>query len=216
MSIKKTADQTAREFEPVASASISRAIDSAIKQPKTADPPVAHLGLARIVELAESGKLDKALHLASPDIQDPVIRNARGVVLIRLGRYEEAIAWLRKLVMAANCTWMRPEIPVEYKINFATALLLGGKASGSKAILEEIQNESHPAVRQIRQALQAWYKAQPFWDRLRFRLWGIQRPDRPVTVDFSPGIFGMAAINGNQPPATPANGQPGQPTRLAV
>ena len=34
------------------------------------------------------------------------------------------------LVLNPGCTWMRPDLPLVYKTNYATALVLGGNPSG--------------------------------------------------------------------------------------
>ena len=122
---------------------------------------------------------------------------------------------LRKIVLAPNCTWMRPEVPKDYKVNFATSLLLSGKAAGCRAILLEIQDEKHPQVKQLRGVFKNWYKSLNLWQSFSFRLWGIQPTNKPVTIDFVPGIFGFSIPTAKSTGDGLAN-QPTRPTRLAV
>ena len=70
---------------------------------------------------------------------------------------------------------------------FAAALLLDGKASGAEGVLQEIADESHPAVQRLRGAIARWRSQLSFWQRL-FSRCGVD-PGRPVALDFAPGDF---------------------------
>ncbi len=213
MSIKKNARQLSGELDPKTSESLEQLVESVTRSAKPPAAPMNQTGLARIVQLAEAGRLEKALQLASRDNPDPAIRNARAVILMRLGRHVEAISLLRPLVMRTNCTWMRPESPVEFKLNFACALLLSGKASGCRAILDEIHDVENQGVKRIDNALGRWLQTLSAWDRFRFRMWGIQPADHPIGIDFPPGEFGWtssgSSVPANEPPPTVANASTG-------
>lgn len=215
MSFKESKTNSTPSASSVSQNSLKKNVGAAVVQAASENDNSPPAGLAKIVELAEAGKLEAALKLASPEIQHNAIRNARAVILMRLGRFEDAVTLLRKLVLAPNCTWMRPEIPKDYKVNFATSLLLYGKASGCRAILLEIQDEKHPQVKQLRGVFRKWYKTLSIWQSFSFRLWGVQPKNKPVTVDFVPGTFGIPSPIAKESDVGLAS-QPTDPVRLAV
>ena len=140
----------------------------------------------KIVALLESGQSQQALDLARTHSgTDPSLKNLFGVCLMRAGFAADAVRLYRQLVISSNGVTMRPEAPLIFKTNFATALLLDGKPSGTQAVLQEIADESHPAVQRLRGAIARWRSQLSFSQRL-FSRCGID-PGRPVELDFAPG-----------------------------
>jgi hypothetical protein len=82
---------------------------------------------------------------------------------------------------------MKPGLPVIYRTNFSTALLLGGLPLGARETLAEIEEKNHASVIRLREALVRWEKGLSWWQRLNWKC-GIA-PDVSVTLDFVPGDF---------------------------
>lgn len=96
--------------------------------------------------------------------------NAIGVCLMRLGKAREAVDVYQGMVMKPGCTWMRPEVPKLYKLNFATALLLKGTPAGCLGTLSERSQLS-------------------FLRRWDWRLSHVEPPNCQIELDFPPGEF---------------------------
>jgi hypothetical protein len=168
----------------------------------------------RAMRYAQAGNIERALHLLDAGGREAHFRNARGVCLMRLGKFDDAIRVLRELALAPGCTWMRPELPVAYKTNFATALLLGGHAAGCLEILAEINDEQHPSVKRLRAAIRRWQASLSWWQWLNWKISRIEPSGRPATIDFPPGEFGVEGEVTT--PITEQPGEPPTPLRTAV
>mgnify|MGYP002624573921 CR=1 FL=1 len=175
--------------------------------------PVQTALLAEIFKAAAKKQYDRALALSrKPGGMDLDIVNARGVCLLRTGRYDEAVALYRNLVLQPGCTWMRKDRPLHYKTNFAVALLLSGRPSGCLDMLHELTAEAPPIGDVLRSAIKRWESTLPFWSWLNWKLCGAAPPDRPVCLDFEPGDFGCETVpalagsdeDGKTPPRTAA------------
>ena len=152
--------------------------------------------LLNVARLADAGQADKALALLSNSgLNSDAARNARGVCLLRLGRIDDALRLFRSLSIPNDCTWMKPELPVIYRTNFCTALLLAGHAGGARELLRSMIEQSHPSVLRLRQVLNEWQSTLSFWQKVQWKL-GLEL-EVPVTVRFVPGEF-----------AEPADAQP--------
>ncbi|WP_164101367.1 tetratricopeptide repeat protein [Candidatus Laterigemmans baculatus] len=166
------------------SATAVRLNDSATAAPANLSP-----SLRRAVQLAESGQYHAALQLLRPQGRSPETLNAIGVCLMRMGNLQEAVPLYHAMVMKPGCTWMRPEVPTLYKINFATALLLKGSPAGCLAILKEINAPRDPRIQQLRGALRKWEASLSFWRRWDWYLSHVEPPKCRVELDFVPGHF---------------------------
>ena len=156
------------------------------KQGGTAESKVSMV--SEVARLADAGQLDQALHLLnSVNTVSDSERNARGVCLMRMSRIEDAVRTFRVLVLKPGCTWMKPELPVIYRSNFATALLLAGHPNGCLDMLEDIVEQDHPSVIQLRSTLERWSHGLSWWQWFNWKT-GIE-PNVPVAVDFLPGEF---------------------------
>lgn len=144
--------------------------------------------IVKVSELAEAGQLDDALRLLSRgSVASPEIQNARAVCLMRAGRFNEAVRVFRFLVLAPGCTWMKPDLPVIFRTNFSTALLLAGLSVGGRDTLAEITHNDHPSVIRLRQAICTWEKKLSWWQFFNWKF-GIA-PRVPISIDFVPGEF---------------------------
>ncbi|MEZ6039293.1 MAG: tetratricopeptide repeat protein [Planctomycetaceae bacterium] len=165
--------------------------------------------LQLVVTVAESGRYEEALRIAADAVeQSPDLRNVRGVCLMRMGRAREAVQLYRSYILAPNCTWMRTDLPVIHRTNFATALMLAGLTLGGRDSLSEIREVDHPSVVRLKQSLAEWQRKLAWWQRIWFRM-GIA-PEIPVEIRFIPGDLVDVATS-----ISPVDGSsrlPGPPT----
>lgn len=144
--------------------------------------------LDRAIQLAAAGNPGESLqtlsHISEPS---PEVINARGVCLMRLGRAAEAVRLFRSLVLTPNCTWMKAELPVIYRTNFSTSLMLAGMPMGARETLAEISEKSHPSVVRLQQAWNHWEQQLGLWQRFCLKL-GLA-PETPIAITFPAGDF---------------------------
>lgn len=142
--------------------------------------------MKKVRSLLDANKPKEALDLVNGrGSGDPALRNARGVCLMRMNEPTLAVRTLREINLISGGVVMRSDIPVSFKINFATALLLSGCVSGCVGVLDEICDDANPRVQQLRSVIQRWKKELTLGQRLALRF-GID-PKHPVTIDFLPG-----------------------------
>jgi len=161
--------------------------------------------LQRALKLIALGKYQKAVDLLNAKaIREGRHQNLKGVCLMRLGMHDEAVRVFRSICLNPGCTWMRPDAPALYKINFATALLLAGHPSGCLEILGEVRQEDEPSVQRLRAAIKKWVSGLSLMQKLNWWLGRIEPPNPVVSIDFEPGDLGIEVNRGNSPqPTTP-------------
>lgn len=152
-------------------------------------PPVSETErlYQRARRLIEAGEYEKALGMLNTHASSDRLKNAMGVCLMRMRRVSAAIRVYRDLVLSAGCTWMRPDLPVVYRTNFCTALLLGGHRCGCVDILADIQEQQHPSVIRLRGAIAKWKSELSFRQRVQWSC-GLE-PEHALELDFLPGEF---------------------------
>jgi Flp pilus assembly protein TadD len=144
--------------------------------------------LAKGEAALESGDPARALDLLSRSkTSSHPLTNLRAVCLLRLGKTTQAMEMLRSQVVNTGGVCLRYDVPEAMKINFATSLLLSGNVSGSQSILQEVQNQEHPGVLQLREAIRKWKQSLSFWEK--FRWWMGMEITHPVEADFTPGVL---------------------------
>lgn len=168
------------------------------------EPLTIQQTIERIQKLADGGNLDAATALLRDVRRDKHLQDALGVCLLRRGHAAEAVRLYRDLVLAPGCTWMKPDLPTAFKLNYATALLLDGRPSGCLAMLSEINQSDHPTVIRLRTAIEAWERTLDWWPWLNWKLGRIDPYDKPVRIDFPPGEFTsrtepLTSSDGNRP-----------------
>jgi hypothetical protein len=142
--------------------------------------------LGKVSVLLEEGQPAAALKvLAKYGLSSPWLANATAVCQLRLGNARIAVDTLRGLVLAPGGLLLREDVPVVFKINFATALMADGNLSGGLRTLGEVRDESHPGVREIRDAIRRWEGGLSFGQKLWWTLGG--QPSRPFVLDITPG-----------------------------
>ena len=142
--------------------------------------------LDSIRELLDQGRVEDALQLINRRGQkSAAIENARGVCLLRLGKYQQALATFRDLVFPGGSFGIDPETPTVFQTNYVTALLTLNNVVVARSILDQIEDKHHPAAVRLRSAIGKWKKSLgPL--RAMLLLVGAY-PDTPVRLDFPPG-----------------------------
>lgn len=62
---------------------------------------------------------------------------------------------------------LKPDAPLVFKTNFATALLASNNMAGCLSVLHEIKNEEDPTVKRLRAAIAQWKQGLSFWQKLK-------------------------------------------------
>ncbi|MCL4200949.1 MAG: hypothetical protein KJ000_00540 [Pirellulaceae bacterium] len=156
--------------------------------------------LQRAAKLIAEKKYQKAVDLLNAKgLRESSHQNLKGVCLMRLGLYDDAVRLFRSLVMVPGSTQIRHDAPALHKINFATSLLLSGCASGCTEVLTEIHQDQDPYVRQVRAAIDKWVSQMTILQKLNWWMGRIEPANRPVKIDFEPGDLGIE-IQGEDTP----------------
>jgi len=146
----------------------------------------------RIVKEATLGHFDRALDVANGQTaRDPLVANAKGVCLLRLGRTSEALALYRSILFNPGGISMRHDRPAHFKLNYATALLLSGRPDACLDVLQEVDARSEIAKR-LREAIERWETTLSFGQKLDWWINHVAPPRAAVPIDFTPGDFGPA------------------------
>lgn len=157
-------------------------------RPQTGSPDSEAALISEVARLADAGHPERSLHLlAAANLSTDATRNARGACQLRLNRIEDAVRTLRTLVLPANCTWMKPELPVVYRTNFITALLLAQQPAGGKELMEQMSEQNHPSVIRLRETLECWEHGLSWWQWFNWKTGLI--PNVPIPLNFIPGEF---------------------------
>ena len=104
--------------------------------------------------------------------------------MLRLESTDEAIAVFRGLAAQSGIV-LKPDAPVIFKTNFATALLASGNLAGCLSVLHETNAEDAPTVRQLRDSIERWRRSLSWWQRLHWLLGDF--PSGRVSLDFPLG-----------------------------
>ena len=142
--------------------------------------------LEHVRDLLDRGEAEKAFEeLSRTRDSSPDVDNARAVCLMRLGRPECAVAIYQAMLLKGGVA-ADPSAPVEYVVNFATALLLAGNTAGGIRMLDALGRTDHPSASRLRAAVARWRTSLGILRRLLFAAYGAV-PAKPVVLDFPPG-----------------------------
>jgi hypothetical protein len=146
---------------------------------KTANAPAT---LQYIRELLDHDRPDEALDLITHSCNDsPEMENARGVCLLRLGRFDEAISVLRD-VTYQGLPAIPYDTPALFQANFAVAMLRANRAKDAALVISErLNGNEHPEAAKLKAAVRQWKKSLGPLGRLGCRL-GLY-PAQPVPLD---------------------------------
>ncbi|MFH1615498.1 MAG: hypothetical protein ABIG61_10510 [Planctomycetota bacterium] len=114
----------------------------------------------------------------------PVMENARGVCLMRLGKIDQAVSVLRNLAFQGYIC-MPSDTPVLYQLNFAIAMLLSNYKDGIIPLVDKLDTENYPQAAKLKDAIRQWVKSLNFIEKCCCKI-GIY-PAKPVKIDFPPG-----------------------------
>lgn len=145
----------------------------------------------KVDQLLAEGSPNSALDiLTRQKDHSPRVRNAIGVCQMRMGNAKNAFDIFRQL--AGSGVHLRPDAPIAYKVNLATALLLLGNEGGCKSILMEIAEEENPAVQRLRRAIKDWRASLSFWQKVQLLFGTVHQP---ITLVFAPGEIDMPELS---------------------
>jgi hypothetical protein len=164
----------------------------------------------RAMHFVQAGQYEKALALLDTESSTPQVRNARGVCLLRLGRYQKALQLFRGLALEGSGDKVRSDLPEVYLTNLATALLLTGHPSSCLTLLAEIDHDSLPTVISLRRAIHQWQSTLSFSERLNWWFGRLDPPHCRIVVHFLPGEFDSMerALPRELPPQTSMESYP--------
>jgi hypothetical protein len=150
-----------------------------------APPPEVANVLAKVKQLLDEKAPEKALDVITRSrLSSPWITNATGVCAMRIGNAKSAAGVFQGLVGHLG-VMLKPDAPLVFKTNFATALLASNNMAGCLSVLHEIGQEDNPTVKRLRAAIEQWKQSLSFWQRLKWYTGDI--PQKPVGVDFPLG-----------------------------
>lgn len=141
--------------------------------------------LNKVRSMLDAGRAEEAFNLLRPATSDPILKNARGVCLMRMGQPALAVRVYREICLSPGGISLRPEVPVVFKTNFATALMLDGNIAGGVSTLSEIGDPELPQVQALKQQVSRWVSQLSLWQRL---LWWLGAdPKHPIDLGPTPG-----------------------------
>jgi len=141
--------------------------------------------LDKVEGLLAKGQPEAALEaIRRSKLHTPSVENATAVCQMRLGNAAVAIEVLRRIVIT-HSVLLRNDVPVVFKVNFATALCLVGNYSGCLSVLQELAHENHPAAAKLRASFLAWKRQMSIWQRIGW-FFGSQ-PSVPFRPEYPPG-----------------------------
>lgn len=150
-----------------------------------APPPEIASVLAKVKKLLDEQCPEKAMDVITRSrLSSPWISNATGVCAMRLGNAKSAAGVFQGLV-GHHGVMLKPDAPLMFKTNFATALLASNNMAGCLSVLHEIGQEDDPTVKRLRTAIEQWKQSLTFWQKLKWYAGDI--PKKPIALDFPPG-----------------------------
>jgi hypothetical protein len=152
--------------------------------PNGLSPEVADL-LGKARQLLDEKLPEKALDtIKRSKLSSPWITNATGVCAMRIGNVKPAAGLFQGLV-AHGGIMLKPDAPLVFKTNFATALLASNNMQGCLSVLHEIGDDGNPTVQRLRAAIQQWKQGLSFWQKLKWYTGDV--PQKAVALDFPLG-----------------------------
>ena len=116
----------------------------------------------------------------------PEAKNLTGICLMLSGRPELAVQLYRSLLLDGTGN-LRPTVPDDHIVNFATALLMTGRPAGCLEILWSVKDKTRPDVIRLQEAIQQWSRSLGWWARFNWRFGKIEPTPCVVPINFQPG-----------------------------
>jgi hypothetical protein len=159
-------------------------LSNCVKEADIAPPEIAEV-LAKVRQLLDERCPKKAAEVITRSrASSPWITNAIGVCAMRLGNAKQAAGVFQGLAGHLG-VMLKPDAPLVFKTNFATALLASNNLFGCLSVLHEIGQDDNPTVKRLRAAIKQWKQSLSFWQKVRWYLG--DEPGRKVTLDFPLG-----------------------------
>jgi hypothetical protein len=145
------------------------------------------------------------------------LANIKAVLLMRLGRPNEAISLLRPLIFDLSLLSLKPGIPNNVVINFATALLMTGHVGGCLEIIDGLPDQKNDKIKRIRKSIRDWEKTLSWMSWFDWKLCSIEHCSDNLTISHLPGVLDWEDETMTHMPAGPANTRTATPVHdLAV
>ena len=138
--------------------------------------------------------------LTASGMSCPDARNAWGVCLLRLGQAGQARSVFCDLVFPGNAYAVPESVPLEYRVNYATALLMERNVSVGIDTLRAIPDQGHPEVAALWKAVNQWRRQVGFLGRLGMLIG--RCPSVAVPLGPCPGV--LRSVTPSQRPAAAA------------
>jgi len=114
---------------------------------------------------------------------DKRLRNAYGVCLLRCGQTDRALKVFGGLIFPAAGAVPLAGVPMQYKVNFAAALLVANRISEATRFLGDFVPEENAGSQALRTSIVAWEKSLSILQRQLWRF-GLQ-PGTPLQLDLA-------------------------------
>jgi hypothetical protein len=138
-----------------------------VTEANTPTPEVASV-LAKVKQLLDEQAPDKALDVITRSrLSSPWITNATGVCAMRIGNVKSAAGVFQGMIGHLG-VMLKPDAPLVFKTNFATALLASNNMAGCLSVLHEIGQEDNPTVKRLRSAIQQWKQNLSLWQKFKW------------------------------------------------
>ncbi len=160
---------------------------------------------AKVVKLISEGEYQTAFNQLKGHSSGLEVTNIKAVLLMRLGRPSEAVSLLRPLVLDPNMLSVKPGVPDNVAINFATALLMTGHVGGCLDILASVADQSSEPVKRVRSCVRDWEKTLGWMSWFDWKICGIEHVSHDLTLSQVPGVFDWELEPVTSMPAGPAN-----------
>ena len=135
--------------------------------------------LSAVKQLLDQNKPDQAGKLLAGS-RSPAETNALGVCLLRLGKHQEAIQLFRGLVLPGGGVVTSRDVPVAYRLNFASALLADGNYDGFISFLNDVPPADHSEAKRLHEIHDRWLQSISMGRKLLWRLGVSQPPSWPA------------------------------------
>lgn len=149
--------------------------------------------------MLDHGQVEDAMGLLdSCGQRSQAVQNAKGVCLLRMGRYELGMVVFRDLVFPAGAFTIPDETPTVVRVSYVTSLVLSDRLVTGLQLLGQIPDSQHPVVVRLKDAVRRWKRTLSLWQRIGLLL-GVC-PSSPMCLDFAPGaLFIPWEIGGPRP-----------------
>lgn len=146
--------------------------------------------LRLIKNLTDNAEYRRALDVLSKNTTEPEELNCRGVCLLRMHEFVQAISPLRMVALNSRTLRLHEHIAEHIKINYSIALFFGGEPSGGLDTLAEAKpSENNPSVLMLRRQAKRWAEGMNLFRRIDWYLNRIAPPKGPVPPSEPLGQF---------------------------